>query len=54
MDNFKLINIINIASIVPNQTAHIIEPRHKTDVKLQKLSLKRILLQISGTATEQF
>ena len=54
MDNFNLNNIDNIAATVTTQTAHITEPRHKTVVELQRWSLKRILPQNSGTATERF
>ena len=45
MDNFKLIIIIIIiAATVTTQTALIIEPGYKTDVELQRSSIKGILL----------
>ena len=55
MDNFKLLFKTNIiATTATTQTAHTPKPRHRNDVKLQRSSPKGILLQKSGTATEQF
>ena len=54
VDIFKLNNTNKFATTVTTQTAHTTDPRHWNDIELQLSSRKRILLQVSGTATEQF